>query len=89
VRWRPILKTLGEEVRDRRLERKLTQEELAQAAGIDVNTLRRLELAQSECQILTLVDVAMGLSMPLAELIAGVEQATQQQVFELTGISTL
>jgi transcriptional regulator with XRE-family HTH domain len=74
VRSRPILKTLGEEVRDRRKQRSLSQEELAQAAGIDVNTLRRLERAQSECQILTLVDVAMGLSMPLAELIAGVER---------------
>jgi transcriptional regulator with XRE-family HTH domain len=76
VRSRPILKTLGEEVRDRRRERKLSQEALAQAAGIDVNTLRRLELAQSECQILTLIDVAMGLSMPLADLIAGVERRT-------------
>jgi transcriptional regulator with XRE-family HTH domain len=76
VRSRPILKTLGEEVRDRRHERNLSQEALADAAGIDVNTLRRLELAQSECQILTLIDVAMGLSMPLAELIAGVERRT-------------
>jgi transcriptional regulator with XRE-family HTH domain len=76
VRSRAILQTLGDEVRDRRRERKLSQETLAQAAGIDVNTLRRLEKAQAECQILTLMDVAMGLRMPLAELIAGVERRT-------------
>jgi transcriptional regulator with XRE-family HTH domain len=74
VRSRPILKKLGEEVRDRRHERNLTQEELAHAAGVNVNTLRRLERAETESQILTLFDVAMGLRMPLAELIAGVER---------------
>jgi transcriptional regulator with XRE-family HTH domain len=74
VRSRPILKKLGDEVRDRRHERNLTQEALAHAAGVNVNTLRRLERAETESQILTLFDVAMGLSMPLAELIAGVER---------------
>lgn len=74
MRSRPILKKLGDEVRDRRHERNLTQEALAHAAGVNVNTLRRLERAETESQILTLFDVAMGLSMPLAELIAGVER---------------
>jgi transcriptional regulator with XRE-family HTH domain len=88
VRSRPILQTLGDEVRDRRCERNLSQETLAEAAGIDVNTLRRLEKAQAECQILTLIDVAMGLRMPLAELIAGMERRAleTQQVLELNGI---
>jgi transcriptional regulator with XRE-family HTH domain len=86
VRFRPILKNLGDEVRDRRLERKLTQEQLAGAAGVDVHTLRNLERAESECQILTLIDVAQGLGMPLAELIAGMER---RQVIEPATISTL
>lgn len=73
VRSSPILKMLGDEVRYRRHERNLTQEALAHAAGIDVNTLGRLERAEIEIQVLTLFDVAMGLNMPLAELIAGVE----------------
>jgi len=64
---------LGDEVRYRRHERNLSQEELAHAAGVNVNTLRRLERAKTESQVLTLFDVAMGLNMPLAELIAGAE----------------
>jgi transcriptional regulator with XRE-family HTH domain len=77
VRSRAILKKLGNEVRDRRLARNLTQEALAHAAGVNINTVQRLERAETECQILTLFDVAMGLSMPLAELIAGVEGRQQ------------
>lgn len=73
MRSRPILKRLGDEVRYRRHERNLTQEALAHAAGVNVNTLRRLELAKTESQVLTLFDVARGLNLPLAELIAGVE----------------
>jgi transcriptional regulator with XRE-family HTH domain len=86
VRFRPVLKNLGDEVRARRLERHLTQEQLAGAAKVDVNTVRRLERAETECQILTLIDVAEGLSMPLAELIAGMER---RQAIELAAISTL
>jgi transcriptional regulator with XRE-family HTH domain len=74
VRTRPILKKLGAEIRDRRVARELTQEELADAAGVNVNTIQRLESAKTECQVLTLFDVAMGLKMPLAELIAGAER---------------
>jgi transcriptional regulator with XRE-family HTH domain len=74
VRSRAILQTLGDEVRDRRRERNLSQETLAEAAGIDVNTLRRLEKAQAECQILTLFGVASGLKTSLSDLIAGIER---------------
>ena len=74
MRSRPILKNLGDEVRARRQERKLSQEALAHAAGLNINTLRRLERAKAEPQILTLFDVAMGLNMPLSALIAGVER---------------
>ena len=74
MRPRPILKKLAAEVRYRRQERNLTQEELAHVAGVNVNTLKRLEWAATDCQILTLFGVAMGLNMPLADLIAGVER---------------
>ncbi len=86
MRFRPVLKNLGDEVKARRVERRLTQEQLAGAAEVDVNTVRRLERAETECQILTLIDVAKGLSMPLAELIAGMER---RQALELAAISTL
>ena len=74
MRSRPILKKLGAEIRIRRLARDLTQQELAEAAGVNLNTIQRLESAKIESRILTLFDVASGLRMPLAELIAGAER---------------
>jgi transcriptional regulator with XRE-family HTH domain len=74
VRTSLILENLAAEVRHRRQERKLSQEELADAAGVNVNTVKRLEWAATDCQILTLFGVALGLNMPLAELIAEVER---------------
>ena len=74
MRSRPILKKLGAEIRIRRLARDLTQQELAEAAGVNLNTIQRLESAKIESRILTLFDVASGLKMPLSELIAGAER---------------
>jgi transcriptional regulator with XRE-family HTH domain len=74
VPTRPLLKRLAAEVQYLRHERKLTQEDLAHASGISLNTLKHLEWGNSNCQILTLFGVATGLNMPLAKLIAGVEK---------------
>jgi transcriptional regulator with XRE-family HTH domain len=74
VRSRPVLKKLGAEIKDRRLARDLSQEELADAAGVNVNTIQRLEGAKIEGKILTLFDVAMALKMSLSDLIAGAER---------------
>lgn len=74
MRSRPILKKLGAEIRDRRLARDLTQEELADAAGVNVNTIQRIEGAKIEGRVLTLFDVALALKMSLSDLIAGAER---------------
>ena len=74
MRSRPILKKLGAEIQERRLARNLSQLKLAEAAGVNINTIQRLENAKIESQILTLFDVAMALKMPLSELIAGAER---------------
>jgi transcriptional regulator with XRE-family HTH domain len=74
VRPRAFLKQLGDEVRARREGRDLSQEALAHAAGVNTNTLRRLELAINECQVLTILNVSMALSTPLSELIAAAER---------------
>ncbi len=74
MRQRPSLKQLAAEVRRRRKERHLSQEELAAAAGVNTNTVKRLEWGRSNCQIQTLFDIAVALDMPLSELIAGVER---------------
>ena len=74
MRSRPILKKLGAEIRDRRLARDLTQEELAHAAGVNKNTIQRIEGAKIEGRVLTLFDVALALKMSLSDLIAGAER---------------
>ena len=74
MRSRPILKKLGAEIQERRLARKLSQLKLAEAVGVNINTIQRLENAKIESRILTLFDVAAALKMPLSELIAGAER---------------
>ncbi len=73
MRSRPILKKLGAEIQERRLARNLSQLKLAEAVGVNINTIQRLENAKIESRILTLFDVAAALKMPLSELIAGAE----------------
>ena len=74
MRTRTVLRSLGEEVRERRKQRNLSQEALAHASGVHVNALKKLERGRSNSQVLTLFGIAMGLKTPLAELIAGVER---------------
>jgi transcriptional regulator with XRE-family HTH domain len=73
MRSMTTLQKLGDEVRLRRLERKLSQEALAHAAGVHVNALKNLEKGKTNSQVLTLFNIAIGLKTPLAELIAKVE----------------
>jgi transcriptional regulator with XRE-family HTH domain len=68
------LQKLGDEVRERRKKRHLSQEALAHASGVHVNALKKLERGKTNSQVLTLFGIAMGLKTPLAELIAGVER---------------
>ena len=68
------MQKLGDEVRERRQKRKLTQEALADASGVHINALKKLERGKTNSQVLTLFGIAMGLKTPLAELIAGVER---------------
>jgi transcriptional regulator with XRE-family HTH domain len=74
VRTRTILQKLGAAVRERRKQRSLTQEDLADESGVHVNALKKLERGMSNSQFLTLRDIATGLKMPLSELILEVEK---------------
>lgn len=74
MRTRTTLQKLGDEVRERRKTRNLSQEALAHASGVHVNALKKLERGKSNSQVMTLFGIAMGLKTPLAELIAGVER---------------
>ncbi len=67
---------LGAAVRRLREDRGLSMEALAYRAGITLNTITRLELAQSEPGWMTVRKVADALGVTLADL--GVEVEAEQ-----------
>ncbi len=71
VRTRTILRSLGEEVRERRQQRNLSQEALAHQAGVHPNVVGRLERGSYNITVLTLLAIAMKLNTSLLELFAG------------------
>jgi transcriptional regulator with XRE-family HTH domain len=64
---------LGAAVRRLREDRGLSMEALAYRAGITLNTITRLELAQSEPGWMTVRKVANALGVTLAELAAAID----------------
>ncbi|MFI5003447.1 MAG: helix-turn-helix domain-containing protein [Solirubrobacterales bacterium] len=64
---------LGAAIRRLREDRGLSMEALAYKAGVTLNTITRLELAQSEPGWMTVRKVTDALGVSLAELAAAVE----------------
>jgi len=62
---------IGERLKDLRIRRALTQEELAAAAGIGKNTVNRLERDLTEPRPPTLRKLAQALGVDPAELVGG------------------
>jgi len=71
VRTRTILRSLGEEVRERRKQRNLSQEALAHQAGVHPNVVGRLERGSYNISVLTLLAIAVKLNTSVLELFAG------------------
>jgi transcriptional regulator with XRE-family HTH domain len=71
VRTRSILKSLGEEIRERRKARNLSQEALALLAGIHPNVVGRLERGIYNPSVLILVAIATKLNASVLDLFAG------------------
>jgi len=71
VRTRTILRGLGEEVRERRKQRNLSQEALAHQAGVHTNVVGRLERGSYNISVLTLLAIAIKLNTSVAELFVG------------------
>jgi transcriptional regulator with XRE-family HTH domain len=65
---------LGAAVRQLRQERDLSMEALANKAGVTLNTITRLELAQSEPGWMTVRKVIAALDVGLAELGEAIER---------------
>jgi transcriptional regulator with XRE-family HTH domain len=71
VRTRTILRSLGEEVRERRKQRNLSQEALAHQAGVHPNVVGRLERGSYNITVLTLLAIAVKLNTSILDLFAG------------------
>lgn len=64
-----VLRYIAANVRSRRIGACMTQEDLAEAADIDLNSLRRIERARTNTSIGTLLKLADALDVELAELL--------------------
>jgi len=71
VRTKGLLRNLGDEIRERRKQRRLTQAELAFRAGLHENVVGRLERGIYNPTVLTLHAIAVKLDTPLEELFIG------------------
>jgi transcriptional regulator with XRE-family HTH domain len=65
-----ILRPLGGQLRRLRLERNLSQERLAEKAGLNYKHIGRIELAKSEPGADVLVRLAVALEIPVGEIFA-------------------
>jgi transcriptional regulator with XRE-family HTH domain len=67
------LRSLGEEIRELRKKKKLSQEALAGLAGVHTNVVGRLERGSYNPTVLTLAALAVKLGVTLEELFKGTE----------------
>ncbi|MEQ1579176.1 MAG: helix-turn-helix transcriptional regulator [Steroidobacteraceae bacterium] len=71
---RGILSALGEELRERRLAKGLTQDALAAKAGLHRNFIGMLERGERNVTVLALEAIAGVLKQPVSELLLGAEK---------------
>jgi transcriptional regulator with XRE-family HTH domain len=62
-------RAIGDNIRAERTRRKLTQERLAEAAGLDRKTINRIEQATHATLIDHLILIADALGVPLGDLV--------------------
>ena len=77
MRTKSVLRSLGEEIRERRKRRNLTQEALAFEAGIHPNVVGRLERGIYNPTVLILFAIALKLNTSLHDLFAGAAKREQ------------
>jgi len=66
-----ILETVGVNVRNERITQGLTQEALAERAGLHPNYIGMIERQQRNVSVLALEKIAKALSVPLVDLLKG------------------
>jgi transcriptional regulator with XRE-family HTH domain len=77
---------LGERIRHRRNARGISQQALANAAGVTQNAIYRLEAGETNPQITTLQQIAAGLECSVRELLCGVPVASAQLAGRLSRV---
>jgi transcriptional regulator with XRE-family HTH domain len=65
-------RAIGDRIRETRLRRDLSQEQLAEAARLDRKTIYRVELGQTAARVDWLIRIADALQVPLADLVRDV-----------------
>jgi transcriptional regulator with XRE-family HTH domain len=73
---RAVLRPLGAQLRRLRLERRLSQEDLAEKASLNYKYIGRLELAKADPGAYVLVRLARGLDVPVGELFGTITPPT-------------
>ena len=73
----------GSHLKQLRLQRKLTQEALAERAGLAVDSIRRIERGAFSPSLDTLGKLTEGLELSLSTLFDGAESAHSNRVKEL------
>ncbi|WP_230536488.1 helix-turn-helix domain-containing protein [Streptomyces sp. OUCMDZ-3434] len=64
-------RALGDRIRERRMQQNLTQEKLAEKAGVSRDTVQRIERGTNDPRYSDLARIARALDTPLAELVGG------------------
>jgi len=68
-----ILRLFGERLRELRTERGLTQEQLAEAAGVDRNYIGQIERGERNVALVNIVRIAGALSIKPGDLLTPFE----------------
>lgn len=79
--WSTRRKAVGARIRELRLEREFTQEQLGNAAGLDRRSLLYLELGQRGLAFERLWDIADALGVEVTELLTQPESMPQRIVY--------
>ena len=66
-----ILRLFGERLRELRTERGLTQEQLAELAGVDRNYIGQIERGERNVALVNIVRIAQALKVQPADLLIG------------------
>ena len=72
-----INRALGDEIREWRRHRKMSQEKFAEKSNVHMNEVRKLEKVETNPKLETLLLIATGMNLSLAGLFSAVEKRGQ------------